>query len=113
MNDHTNTTAANWALPAIEPDITGNRPGRGEKDLRDWRELTGRVATTATANGWTKAEVSRRSGVPDGTFSQWFSGTYQGRLDQTSMRIRQWLDSLPAIKGDQRLQVDIDPYSFL
>lgn len=27
--------------------------------------------------------------------------------------LRQWLDSLPAIKGDLRLQVDIDPYSFL
>lgn len=27
--------------------------------------------------------------------------------------LRQWLDALPPIKGDLRLQVDIDPYSFL
>jgi primosomal protein N' (replication factor Y) len=27
--------------------------------------------------------------------------------------LRQWLDTLPPIKGDLRLQVDIDPYSFL
>lgn len=27
--------------------------------------------------------------------------------------LRQWLDGLPPIKGDLRLQVDIDPYSFL
>ncbi len=27
--------------------------------------------------------------------------------------LRQWLAALPAIKGDLRLQVDIDPYSFL
>lgn len=27
--------------------------------------------------------------------------------------LRQWLATLPAIKGDLRLQVDIDPYSFL
>jgi primosomal protein N' (replication factor Y) len=27
--------------------------------------------------------------------------------------LRQWLAALPPIKGDLRLTVDIDPYSFL
>jgi primosomal protein N' (replication factor Y) (superfamily II helicase) len=27
--------------------------------------------------------------------------------------LRAWLEELPAVKGDLRLQVDIDPYNFL
>lgn len=84
---------SNWSLPAGEPDVAANRPGRSPTDLKDWRRLTGRVAAIATQNGWTKAEVSRRSGVPDGTFNQWYSGKYSGRLDETNTRIRQWLDT--------------------
>lgn len=84
----------NWALPTAEPDVSGGRPGRSEQDLRDWRELTSRVAEVGTRNNWSKAEVSRRSGVPDGTFSQWFSAKYAGRLDETNNRIRQWLDTV-------------------
>ncbi len=80
---------SNWSLPAGEPDVAANRPGRSPTDLKDWRRLTGRVAAIATQNGWTKAEVSRRSGVPDGTFNQWYSGKYSGRLDETKVIFRQ------------------------
>lgn len=93
MNEHTSTMAATWALPTGEPDISGNRAGRSETDIRDWRALTADVAALAIANNWNKAEVSRRSGVPDGTFSQWFNGKYNGRLDETNGRIRQWVET--------------------
>lgn len=94
MSDQANTNTAAWALPASPPDISGNRPGRTAHDLSLWRELTQKVAALALTSNWSKAEVSRRSGVPDGTFSQWFSGKYSGRLDETNNRVRQWLASV-------------------
>jgi DNA transposition AAA+ family ATPase len=94
MNEQTNAMAATWALPISLPDVTGNRAGRTAADLKDWQELTAKVAEIAIQNGWSKAEVSRRSGVPDGTFNQWFSGKYAGRLDETNNRVRQWLDAV-------------------
>jgi len=94
MNEHTNTMAATWALPISLPDTTGNRPGRTADDVKDWQELTVKVAEIAVHNNWSKAEVSRRSSVPDGTLNQWFSGKYAGRLDETNNRIRQWLDAI-------------------
>lgn len=102
MNEQTNTISASWAPPAQKPDISGNRPGRSARDLADWQELTGKVAAIAIANSWSKAEVSRRSGVPDGTFNQWFSGKYAGRLDETNTRMRQWLDSVEEMDGMAR-----------
>lgn len=90
MTEPTNTNAQAWTLPTIEPDNIG-KPGRSEQDVADWRDLTGKVASLAQVHGWSKAEVSRRSGVPEGTFSQWFSGKYAGRLDEQNTRVRQWL----------------------
>lgn len=90
MNETVNTNAANWSFPVNGPDNIG-KAGRSAEDLADWQSLTAQVAQVATANGWSKAEVSRRSGVPDGTFNQWFSGKYAGRLDETNQRVRQWL----------------------
>lgn len=90
MNDTPNT---NWQLPVIAPEITG-KAGRSEIDVTTWRDLTARVAKVAIANNWSKAEVSRRSSIPDGTFSQWFSGKYTGRLDEQNIRIQQWLDTV-------------------
>jgi DNA transposition AAA+ family ATPase len=86
--------ASTWALPIGLPDIAGNRAGRTAEDLKDWQDLTAKVAEIAIQNSWSKAEVSRRSGVPDGTFNQWFSGKYSGRLDETNNRVRQWLDAV-------------------
>ncbi len=89
MNDIPNTI---WSLPTNEPAADGS--GRSAEDVAAWRELTKRLALLATTRNWTKAEVSRRSSVPDGTLNQWFSGLYKGRLDTINARIRQWLDSV-------------------
>lgn len=92
MNDTASTNTA-WALPVSDPENIG-KPGRSEQDVADWRILIGKVASVAQINGWSKAEVARRSGVPDGTFSGWFSGKYSGRLDEQNRRIQQWLDQV-------------------
>ncbi len=90
MNDQ---LISNWQPPIQEPDVSGSRNGRSEQDLADWRTLTARVSGIASTNGWTKAEAARRIGMPDGTFSQWYSGNYTGRLDAQNVKVRQWLDS--------------------
>ena len=86
MNEQANTI---WSLPTAVPEAGG--PGRGADDIAVWRDLAARVAALARAKGWTKAEVSRRSGVPDGTLNQWFSGLYKGRIDTTNGKILAWL----------------------
>jgi DNA transposition AAA+ family ATPase len=87
----TESSSTIWTQAAVAPKAGG--AGRSEADVADWRQLTSRTAALATANGWSKAEVARRSGMAEGTFSQWFSGTYAGRFDTQNERIRQWLDT--------------------
>ncbi len=84
---------SNWQPPTQEPDISESRAGRSAQDLADWRSLTVRVQAIASSNRWNKAEVARRIGMPDGTFSQWYSGSYAGRLDAQNTKVSQWLDS--------------------
>lgn len=89
MTEQTNSI---WNLPGAAPE--GGGAGRGPSDIDAWSKLVARVAALARGRGWTKAEVSRRSGVPDGTFNQWFSGLYRGRLDTTNAKIAAWLDQV-------------------
>jgi len=88
----TTKTGSTWEVPAGSPE--GGGAGRAAKDLAEWRVLAARVRAAATARGWTKSEAARRAAVPNGTFSQWYSGNYAGRLDTTNERIRSWLDAV-------------------
>jgi len=64
-------------------------------DLIDsWRVLIAQVREIADANGWTKAEVARRSGIPDGTLSQVLSGKYLGLLANQNAILARWIDSV-------------------
>jgi hypothetical protein len=63
----------------------------GEGDLDAWKRLRQQVARTAESNGWNKAEVARRTDIPDATFSQWVSGKYIGVLANQNQQIEQWL----------------------
>ena len=87
MNIATNTTA--WELAATAPELTANRT---EEQIADWRRLTERLKQLAEEKGWSKAETARRIGMPDGTFSQWFSGKYSGRLDTTNAQVARYID---------------------
>lgn len=91
-----NAATTSWSLPDQRPSVAGNR---SEKDIQEWQELNQRVVELARANGWSKADVAKRAGMPDGTFSQWQSGKYEGRLDNQNERIRNWLESVEEVEG--------------
>lgn len=76
-----------WAPPAGEPEGTS-------AEVEAWRGLVRRLAETAQRYGWTKSEVSRRSGVPAATLWQWYGGDYKGRIANISARVEKWLDSV-------------------
>nr|DAO37957.1 MAG TPA: Mu B transposition protein, C terminal [Caudoviricetes sp.] len=89
---HVKNAAPAWELPAGTPDASlGNR---SSEDIAEWSRLVERVFSTATLQGWSKAEVSRRLGMSDSTFSLWYSGKYTGRLDNQNNAIAQWLAAL-------------------
>jgi DNA transposition AAA+ family ATPase len=92
MKKPTNTTSA-WeqSRPTIE--FTAKHPA---SEIDAWRNLATRTADAATEHGWTKAEVSRRTGVAEGTFSPWFSGKYLGVLANINLQIANWLEALDA-----------------
>jgi len=102
MNEFVSTrdmkpAASGWERPTTGPDASlSNRTGA---DIQDWWGLIDRVIDTATANGWTKAEVARRIGMADGTFSQWASAKYSGRLDEQNRKVAQWLDAVEESAG--------------
>jgi len=93
MNIAANTTTAAttsvWDLAATSPDLTANRT---EADIADWRRLTERIKQIAEEKGWSKAEAARRIGMADGTFSGWFSGKYNGRLDTQNALAAKFVD---------------------
>ena len=92
MSDTQNTSA--WERPTNLPDIgDGTRPGRGEDDLEDWKQLTERIYDIGTSEGWSKSEIARRMDMSVGTFSQYFSGKYDGRLDTNNAKVKRWIES--------------------
>jgi DNA transposition AAA+ family ATPase len=95
MNMNSNTTAKQpaWELPTLSPELTSNR---SEKDISDWGRLTAELKNIAEANGWSKAEIARKIGMADGTFSQWFSGKYAGRLDNTNAIVERFVQQQEA-----------------
>ncbi|MVA79901.1 AAA family ATPase [Agrobacterium vitis] len=100
MNKHVFTSpptgqlnGGSWERPLQAPEVSANK---SEADIEKWWELVDRVIAVARQFRWTKAEVTRRSGMKDATFSQWFSGRYEGRLDNHNAIIEQWLDALQA-----------------
>lgn len=97
MNVHTSTSPVNvWDQPSPSPEFLAKHSA---EDVAAWRRLVARVIEIASANSWTKAEVTRRSQMKDGTFSQWFSGTYIGRLEPWNRVVGQWLDAVEDSAG--------------
>ncbi|TCU35421.1 AAA family ATPase [Rhizobium azibense] len=92
MNTHISTSQLKaWERPTRAPEVGGNKT---QADVDLWRNLVDRIMTAGKTYGWNKAEVARRIGMPDATFSQYFSGKYDGRLDTMNEKVSQWLDAL-------------------
>jgi len=96
MNENTSTSPQGWERPISPPLL---QSGRNQTDIDAWWVLVDRVIEVAPNNGWNKAEVSRRAGMASGTFSQWYSGKYAGRLDQQNEIISRWLDAIEDQEG--------------
>lgn len=97
MNMHNSTSQLKtWDRPARTPEVGGNK-SRADVDL--WLSLIDRIIAVGKTYGWTKAEVARRIDIPDGTFSQYYSGKYEGRLDSLNEKVAQWLDALQETAG--------------
>lgn len=62
--------------------------------LARWHDACDKIAHYAREFGWSKSEVARRAGIATGTFSQWYSGSYQGRYDTTTQKVENFLASV-------------------
>lgn len=81
-----------WSRPETSPDPS--LANRTAEDIAQWDALAEQVVSVGSSNGWSKAEVSRRIGMPEGTFSQWFSGTYVGQLKNQNDKVARWLEAV-------------------
>ncbi len=84
-------TIPSWTFPTPAPEFLQRH---SQDEIEQWRKLLTRVIDAANANSWTKAEVARRAGIKDGTFSQWSNGNYPGVLGNISDQVSSWLDAL-------------------
>jgi hypothetical protein len=86
-----------WAPPTTRPQVAANR---SQEDIDLWSQLTGRVMEIAIESGWNKAEVARRTGMPSGSFSAWFSGNIgEGRLDNNNSKIQKFVEQIEEQAG--------------
>lgn len=101
MNERMNSSQARAAVPTWEKPVTGPRQAanRSQEDINLWHLLIDRLIPVVAANGWTKAETARRIGMPEGTFSLWFSGKYEGRLDGQNRLVELWLSAVEEQAG--------------
>ncbi|WP_429813627.1 AAA family ATPase [Ensifer sp. B1-9] len=92
MNTHVSTSpaAGTWDRPTPSQDFKAKHT---HEDVADWEQLNARVREIAEANNFTKAEAGRRIGMSSATFSQWFSGTYIGRIEPFNRQVRNWLEA--------------------
>lgn len=85
------STIQSWNFPTPAPEFVQRHPA---DDIEHWRKLLNRVIDAAQANSWNKAEVARRAGIKDGTFSQWSNGNYPGVLANINEQVSNWLEAL-------------------
>lgn len=81
----------------MSTDETASRNGRSAEDHRRREELLLQVNQVMAERALSKAEAARRSGAGHGTFSQWHSGTYKGRLDTVNETVATWLGNLDRV----------------
>ncbi|WP_160009840.1 AAA family ATPase [Rhizobium sp. 18055] len=85
------STIPSWTFPTPAQEFLQRH---SQDDVTQWRKLLNRVIDAASANSWNKAEVARRAGIKDGTFSQWSNGNYPGVLANINEQVSNWLEAL-------------------
>lgn len=109
MNTSVNTSAKDiWIKPIGTPDPM--LKNRTSEDIERQQQLVQMVIDLAKPLGLTKAEVSRRANMPEGTFNQWFSGSYTGSLAAQNKKIEQWLNQAKEIAGFNAIIPKVPPF---
>ena len=93
------------SMPAGEADN-----GRSPEDIAKWQTLRLAVEDIKLAESTTLADLGRRIGIANGTFNQWFNGTYTSRLDTHNAKVANWLEA--RTKPAARVEIAASP-SFL
>lgn len=93
---NTKNNSIGWDVPKAAPEFLAKHQA---DDIAIFDQLRINVADMARANGWTKAEISRRTDIPSATFSQWFSGQYAGTLANINRQVENWLRAVAEAKG--------------
>lgn len=89
-----NTNKSTWDLEKFDRPVAGkDGSGREQKHIDQWIDLRKQVYALAKENSWSAADICKRSDIPNATFSQWCSGKYGGRIDNTNSKIKKWLDA--------------------
>lgn len=84
---------ASWQPPEVEWDFREGKPGRTEHDFDRWRILTAQVADLGERKGWSKTEMARKAGIPDGSFYPWYSGKYPSRYDELNRKVGMFIEA--------------------
>lgn len=88
-----NGAAGGWAEPEREPE------GLAPEALEAWRSATRRTREIATREGWTRAEVARRSELAASTLTQFLDGNYNGNVLAQAAKLTKWLDAYDATRA--------------
>lgn len=91
MNQQITTSAAGgWERPKPTDEFLAKH---SQDDVLIWQKLTDKIIEIANAGGFSKTEVQRRIGMQGSTFSQWFGGSYLGRLENYNRQAESWLEA--------------------
>lgn len=103
----TTKTKSRWDAVQATPKINADIKGRSVEDIAEWEKITARLKILAKENDWSQGDVSKFSGVPSSTISQWYNGTYPSDLSAINTRIENWLDAYEEdVAAPQLLKTD-------
>ncbi|NOR63279.1 MAG: AAA family ATPase [Rhodobacteraceae bacterium] len=61
--------------------------------------LRQRIRAIMKGESTTQTALQKESEIPHGTFTNWFAGTYPGRVDNVNAKVLKWLDAREANKA--------------
>lgn len=104
-----NTKAkSRWDAVQTTPEIKPDVKGRSVEDVAEWEKITTRLKILAKENDWSQGDVSKYSGVPNSTISQWYNGTYPSDLSAINTKMENWLDAYEEdVAAPQMLNTDV------
>lgn len=104
----TTKTKSRWDAVQSTPEFNADIKGRSVDDVANWKETTARLKILAKENDWSQGDVSKFSGVPSSTISQWYNGTYPSDLSTINTKMENWLNAYEEdVAAPQMLNTDV------